>query len=81
MAAVQVNGGTMKGIMVSWQLPTDNANMVIGYRVFYKTVMESVYYSVSTVKHLLFVWPYFRETDILDIFTRPYFRNLPDRGV
>ena len=31
----------------------------------------------STVKHLLFVLPYFREVMALDIFTRLYFRKFP----
>ena len=29
----------------------------------------------STVKHLLFAWPYFREVISLDLFTRLYFRD------
>ena len=29
----------------------------------------------TTVKHLLFVWPYFREVISLDLFTRHYFRD------
>ena len=30
----------------------------------------------TTVKHFLFVWPYFRKTTTWDIFTRVYFQEL-----
>ena len=32
--------------------------------------------SYTTVKHLYFAWPYFRELTALDIFTRLYFRDI-----
>ena len=41
----------------------------------YKTTLY-IFDLDSTVKHLLFAWPYFREATILNIFQRLYFREL-----
>ena len=37
--------------------------------------LNSVQRFLSTVKHLFFAWPYFRELMTLDLFTRLYFRD------